>query len=225
MALFAIGDLHLGFAVDKPMDRFGPQWVDHPARIARAWRERVGPDDCVLVCGDTSWATRLDEVGPDLAYLAALPGRKILIRGNHDFWWATLARLRRVLPAGLEALHNTSVAVEGRWVCGARGWLLPVPESAPADVAIYERELGRLRLSLASAPAGPRLAMLHYPPWMPGIDAAAVVDLLVEFGVEQCVYGHLHAMPPGSYPEGVHRGIEFHCVSADLVDFAPKRIA
>jgi predicted phosphohydrolase len=154
-----------------------------------------------------------------------LPGRKILIRGNHDFWWSTLGRLRRSLPPGLEPLHNTSLRAEAWWVCGARGWSLPSDGADPADVAIFTRELGRLRLSLSCAPSGPRLAMLHYPPWMPGIAITSVVDLLIEFGVELCVYGHLHAMAPGTYPEGPHRGIEFHCVSADLVDFAPLRIA
>jgi predicted phosphohydrolase len=208
------------------MDRFGPQWVGHAERIAGAWRERVTAGDTVLVCGDTSWAMRLDEAAPDLAYLAELPGRKILVRGNHDFWWGTLSRLRRVLPAGIEALQNDSVRVEGWWVSGARGWSLPVPGAVPADLAIYARELGRLRLSLERAGAGGRrLAMLHYPPWMPGLESTAVVDLLREFGVSLCVYGHLHALPPGSYPEGVHAGIEFHCVSADLVEFAPRRIA
>jgi predicted phosphohydrolase len=225
MAIFAIGDLHLGFAVDKPMDRFGPHWIGHAERIARAWRERVGASDTVLVCGDTSWAMRLDEALPDLAYLGALPGRKILLRGNHDYWWGSLARLRAALPPGIDPLQNDSHRADDWWICGARGWSLPGPGSDPADELIYARELGRLRLSLESAgPDGPRLAMLHYPPWMPGVDARAVVDLLREFGVQVCVYGHLHAMAPGTYPEGLHDGIRYHCVSADLVDFAPRHI-
>lgn len=225
MALFAISDLHLAFAVDKPMDRFGPQWVDHAERVARAWRERVGDSDTVLVCGDTSWAMRLDEARPDLDYLGGLPGRKILLRGNHDYWWGSLARLKRALPPGIEPLQNSSLEAEGWAICGSRGWLLPTPESRPEDLAIYRREIGRLRLSLASAPPGlPRLAMLHYPPWMPGQESTDVVALLREFGVRQCVYGHLHALEPGAYPEGTHQGIRYHCVSVDLVDFAPRRL-
>jgi uncharacterized protein len=226
MALFAIADLHLSFAIDKPMDRFGPQWVGHADTIAAAWRARVGAEDTVLVCGDTSWAMRWQDAAPDLEWLAALPGRKLLLRGNHDYWWGSLAKLQRVLPPGIEPLQNSSLRAEGWQVCGSRGWTLPGPESTPEDRAIYARELGRLRLSLASARGSePRLAMLHYPPWMPGQEATEVVDLLHEFGVRTCVYGHLHAMPPGSYPEGVHGGIHFHCVSVDLAGFAPKRIS
>lgn len=207
------------------MDRFGPQWVGHADTIAAAWRARVDAGDTVLVCGDTSWAMRLEGAIPDLEWLAALPGRKILLRGNHDYWWGSLAKLRRVLPAGLEALQNSSVRAEGWQVCGSRGWTLPTPESTPDDRAVYERELGRLRLSLQSASGPqPRLAMLHYPPWMPGQESTAVVDLLHEFGVQVCVYGHLHALPAGAYPDGERGGIRFRCVSADLAGFAPQRI-
>src|SRR5262249_30194446 len=145
MAVFAIGDLHLSFAVHKPMDRFGPQWAGHPDKIARAWRERVGPEDAVLVCGDTSGALRLPETGPDLEYVGALPGRKILVRGNHDHWWHSRAQVERALPAGIALLHNDAHRVEDWWVCGTRGWDLPGPETEPADRRVYEREVGRLR--------------------------------------------------------------------------------
>jgi predicted phosphohydrolase len=225
MAVFAIADLHLAFSVDKPMDRFGPQWVGHPEKIARAWRAAVGPQDTVLVAGDTSWAMRLDEARADLQYLADLPGRKLLLRGNHDYWWGSLAKVRAALPSGIEVLQHDAHQVEDCWVAGARGWLLPDPQRTASDRAIYERELGRLRLSLeATGPNGRRLAMLHYPPWLPGIESTAVRDLLQEFGVEICVYGHLHAMAKGTYPDGVYDGMQVHCVSADLVDFAPRRI-
>jgi predicted phosphohydrolase len=225
MTVFAISDLHLAHTVDKPMDRFGPQWVGHPERIARQWRERVRDDDTVLVCGDTSWAMRLEDAAADLAYVAALPGRKILLRGNHDYWWGSLARVRKALPAGIELLQNNALEAAGWSVAGARGWLLPTPDLTPSDRAIYDREVGRLRLSLAAAPLGrPKLAMLHYPPWMPDVESTPVMDVLLEFGVEVCVFGHLHAMPPGTYPDGMHRGIRFHCVSVDLVDFAPQPI-
>ena len=224
MSIFAISDLHLGFAVDKPMDRFGPEWADHPRKIAAAWRERVRPNDTVLVCGDTSWAMRAEEARPDLAYLGDLPGRKVLLRGNHDYWWGSLRRLRAALPAGIVPLQNDCVAVEGWQVCGSRGWLLPGPETDASDRTIFERELGRLRLSLQAAQAGPRLAMLHYPPYAVEVGRSPVLDLLREFEVRLCVYGHLHAMAPGTYPEGEHAGIEFHCVSVDLVGFAPRCI-
>jgi predicted phosphohydrolase len=226
MSIFAIADLHLSFAVHKPMDRFGPHWIDHPVQVARAWRERVAPADTVLVCGDTSWAMRLDEAAPDLAWLDDLPGRKVLLRGNHDYWWGSLAKVRRALPPSLRALQNDSLEVEGWQVVGSRGWLLPGPDASTEDQAIYARELGRLRLSLDSARGpGPRLAMLHYPPYGVETGSSPVLDLLREYDVKLCVYGHLHAVLPGTYPAGTERGIEFHCVSVDLVGFAPKRIA
>src|SRR5262249_47822628 len=113
MAVFAISDLHLGFAVDKPMDRFGPQWAGHPEKIERAWRERVAEGDTVLVCGDTSWALKLDDAAPDLAFVGRLPGRKLLIRGNHDYWWGSLAKVRRSLPPGVDLLQNDARQIEG----------------------------------------------------------------------------------------------------------------
>ncbi len=226
MAIFALSDLHLGFAVDKPMDRFGPAWVRHADKVARHWRACVGDLDTVLVCGDTSWAMRLDAAKLDLEWLAELPGRKILLRGNHDYWWSSLRKLRAALPAGIEPLHNDCIVVEGWQVCGSRGWNLPSAQGAPEDAAIFARELGRLRLSLEAARgAGPKLAMLHYPPYAVEVGESPVLDLLVEFGVRIFVYGHLHAMAPGTYPEGMHAGIEFHCVSVDLVDFTPRRLA
>jgi len=225
MAVFAISDLHLGFAVDKPMDRFGPQWVGHPEKIEREWRERVGAGDTVLVCGDTSWALKLEDAAPDLAYVGRLPGRKILIRGNHDYWWGSLAKTRRAVPPGVDLLQNDAREIEGWCVVGSRGWVLPGDEATPEDRAIYAREVGRLRLSLGAAKASmPRLAMLHYPPWMPGFELTPVLELLRAFDVQIVVYGHLHAMAPGTYPDGDVDGIRYHCVSADLVDFAPRQI-
>lgn len=225
MPVFAIADLHLSFTVNKPMDRFGPQWTGHPEKIARAWRERVTPQDTVLVCGDTSWAMRLDEAAADLAYLGDLPGRKILLRGNHDYWWGSAAKVRRALPAGIELLQNGCAEAEGWAVCGSRGWGIPAGDTPATDRAIYDREVGRLRLSLEQAPPGrPRLAMLHYPPWMPGFEATAVRELLQEAAVQIVVYGHLHALEPGTYPDGEFDGIRYHCVSADLAGFAPRRI-
>lgn len=226
MSIFAISDLHLGSLVDKPMDRFGPEWRDHAAKIAHNWRGCVGQEDTVLVCGDTSWAMRLEEARPDLDYLAALPGRKVLLRGNHDYWWSSLKKLRALLAPDIVPLQNDSLEVEGWRICGSRGWLLPGPETDEDDTRIFERELGRLRLSLESARGrAPRIAMLHFPPYDVGTGNSAVLDLLLEFSVQWCVYGHLHAMPPGSYPHGQYRGIEFRCVSVDLVDFTPLRIA
>jgi predicted phosphohydrolase len=226
MSIYAISDLHLAFDVDKPMDRFGPQWVNHPEKIAMRWGATVGPEDTVLVCGDTSWAMRLPEAARDLSYVHELPGHKLLLRGNHDYWWSSLAKVTRALPASITPMQGECLQVEGWQVAGSRGWELPGPESTPQDERIFQRELQRLRQSLESITAsGPRLAMLHYPPYDIESGTSEVLDLLVEFDVKLCVYGHLHAVEPGSYPEGSWRGIEFRCVSVDLVDFTPQLLA
>ena len=223
MSIYAISDLHLAFDVDKPMDRFGPQWENHPQKIATRWHDTVGIDDTVLVCGDTSWAMRIPEALRDLDYVHQLPGHKILLRGNHDYWWSTLSKVKRALPASLTPLQNGSLQVGDWQVAGSRGWLLPSEETTDEDERIFDREIERLRRSLQSIRAeGPRLAMLHYPPFALEEGTSAVVELLNEFAVEICVYGHLHAMEPGTYPEGPMGGIEYRCVSVDLVDFTPQ---
>jgi len=226
MSIYAISDLHLAFDVDKPMDRFGPQWVNHPEKIASRWRATVGPDDTVLVCGDTSWAMRLTEAARDLAYVDELPGHKLLLRGNHDYWWSTLAKVTHALPASMSALQGGHRQVEAWQVAGSRGWELPGTETTAQDERIFQRELQRLRQSLQSIVApGPRLAMLHYPPFAIEQGSSEVLDLLLEFDVKLCVYGHLHAVEPGSYPQGHWRGIDFRCVSVDLVDFTPQLLS
>ena len=223
MSIYAISDLHLAFDVDKPMDRFGSQWDNHPQKIARHWCDTVGVEDTVLVCGDTSWAMRIPEAVRDLDYVHQLPGRKVLLRGNHDYWWSSLAKVKRALPESITPLHNNSLQV-GTWqVAGSRGWMLPGAETTAEDERIFHRELERLRLSLNSITGpGPRLAMLHYPPFALEMGASPVVEQRHEFAVEICVYGHLHAVEPGTYPEGRIDGIEYRCVSVDLVDFTPQ---
>jgi predicted phosphohydrolase len=225
MSIFAISDLHLSLSANKPMDRFGDAWIDHPSKIAERWSRSVRQTDTVLVCGDTSWAVRLEDARPDLQFVAQLPGHKILLRGNHDYWWSSLKQVRGVLSDDTRLLQNDCIEVEGWRICGSRGWSLPTPESSPDDLRIFERELARLRMSLDAARGrGPLLAMLHYPPYVVESGTSPVVQLLEEYGVRRCVYGHLHAMEPGTYPQGEHRGIEYHCVSVDLVDFTPRLV-
>src|SRR5262245_11887015 len=201
--LFALADLHLSLSGAKPMDVFGEIWRDHPARMAEAWDRTVDPSDAVLLPGDLSWAGNLAEAEPDLAWIAARPGRKVLLRGNHDSWWSSRAKVERALPVGCVALQNDAVALDGCVVVGARGWTLPDdPFATDDDRRIFERELTRLRLSIADADARldrglPRVAMLHYPPWIEGREPSAVVGLLRDAGVSTCVYGHLHGADHG----------------------------
>lgn len=228
--LFALADLHLSLAGHKPMDLFGEVWRDHPQRMAVAWDARVGPEDVVLLPGDLSWARNPVEAAPDLAWLAARPGRKLLLRGNHDSWWTSLSRLSRILPPDCVPLQNNAVRVDGRIVLGARGWISPDdPAATPNDIAVYRRELERLRLAIHHADNTfgrelPRVAMTHFPPQILGQELTPVVRLLQQAGVSVCVYGHLHGADHALAIRGLHEGIRFYFVAADAVDFAPQEI-
>ncbi|MFO7950425.1 MAG: metallophosphoesterase [Candidatus Fermentibacteraceae bacterium] len=233
MVVWALGDLHLPGGSEKPMDVFGPHWRDHPRRIAESWRALVSPDDWVLVPGDISWAMRLGEAGADLEWLARLPGRKILLRGNHDYWWGSVSKVRDALPGGTMALQNDAFDLGGPVVAGTRGWRLPGSEDwdPDSDPRYVERELGRLRLSLdaaaemgAGGPGRPLLAMTHYPPIQSG-GSTVFSDLLAERGVSVCVYGHLHAA--GDWPPDLDAevdGVRYLLASADYAGFSPRRI-
>lgn len=213
------------------MDVFGDAWRSHAARMAEAWDASVGSDDVVLLPGDLSWATRLDEARADLEWIGRRPGQKVLLRGNHDSWWQSLARVRAALPAGCHALQNDALELDGVVIVGTRGWTAPDdPVAVPADAPIFHREVERLKLSIADADARldrtlPRVAMLHYPPWIVGREPTAMVPLLEAAGVRACVYGHLHGENHALGLEGLHRGIRFHLVAADAVGFAPRRVA
>lgn len=232
--LFALADTHLSFGHPKPMDIFGELWRDHADRIATNWDRAVGPDDVVLVAGDISWAPSLAAAAPDLAFLAARPGRqKILLRGNHDSWWGSAAKLRAALPPGLIALQNDALRLpEGIVVCGARGWNLPsLPFfDAVSDPPIYRREIQRLDLSLRAAAALRRpgdllAAMLHYPPLGPGEATSEVLERLLAAKVDTAVYGHLHGEDHAWAPRGVFGGLALHFVAVDHTGFAPVPIA
>ena len=229
--LYALGDLHLSTSGAKPMDVFGGVWAHHAERIAASWDATVSADDVVLLAGDLSWARDLDEARGDLAWIGGRPGRKVLLRGNHDSWWASLARVRAALPPGCVALQNDAVDL-GPWVVvGARGWTDPAdPMALATDAEVFRRELERLRLSIADADrrfgrSRPRIAMLHYPPWIRGREPSAVVTLLEDGGVGECVYGHLHGADHVLAVTGLQAGIRYHLVAADAVGFAPVRIA
>ena len=225
--LFAIADLHLSTAGAKPMDVFGAHWKDHPERIAAAWDAQVAPGDAVLLPGDLSWARALDEATSDLAWIGARRGVKYLLRGNHDGWWSTIAKVRQALPRGCHALQNDAFDLGGVVLVGARGWITPDdPMARPGDTTIFLRELARLRLSLLDADrrfgrASKRVAMLHYPPWIEGRAASEVVAVLREGGVRTCVYGHLHGVDHALGVQGERDGIRFHLVAADAIGFAP----
>ncbi len=228
MKIFAIGDLHLPGNSEKPMDVFGEKWDRHFERICDAWQAQVERADIVLIPGDISWALRLEDAGGDLASLARLNGYKALLRGNHDYWWSSLAKVRSLLGEGMYAVQNDSFTLGGVAFAGSRGWTVPGSAGyrSAEDEKIYERELTRLELSLASAEKGvPLMGMLHYPPFNERRQPSAFCELFERFSAREVVYGHLHGKACKNAFEGAHNGVKYTLCSADHIGFAPKFIA
>lgn len=209
------------------MDIFGPHWLNHFERIREDWIARVSEGDVVLLPGDLSWAMHLEEALDDLAQIGALPGQKILLRGNHDYWWNSIGRVRRALPEGCFAIQNDSLLLNGLLFAGSRGWQIPAaPEEDGEDARIYRRERQRLEMSLASARArsetAPLIAMMHYPPRTEAAEGFA--DILKRYGIETVVYGHLHGAGLAGALRGEVDGIFYHQVSCDGLGFRLARI-
>jgi len=248
MRVFALSDPHLSFGTSgKTMDRFGPQWVDHPTRMAEAWDRLVADDDLVLVPGDISWARTAEQVAPDLAWLADRPGTKLMGKGNHDSWWKKKPKLEPLLPPGVLALDGDVVQVGPLAIAGTRLWDTPQvayhdhivwqgepisaelgPDQAAAAEKVFRREMGKLERSLEALPqaAGSRLAMVHYPPVSPGLAANEMTALFERARVSHVVFGHLHALDPARADEigGEARGVTYHCAACDFIDFSPLLI-
>jgi len=226
MHIYAIADLHLSLTSEKPMDVFGETWRGHAEKLERNWRERVQDDDLVLIPGDISWAMQLSAALPDLSFIGDLPGKKILLKGNHDYWWSAIGRVRSQLPAGMRAIQNDSIVESGIGICGTRGWLCPGSNNFDADdQKIYLRELDRLTLSLNSLPeVSTKIAMLHFPPFADKDKGSGFTERLEAAGVQIAIYGHLHGDAHRNAFEGERNGIVYHCVAADKLDFAPKLI-
>ena len=230
MAIYAIGDLHLPGNHDKPMNVFGIQWDNHFETIQNNWRECVREDDVVLIPGDISWAMRLEDAVSDLESIAELPGEKILIRGNHDYWWSSIGKVREVLPSRMHALQNDAIAIGDTVFCGTRGWTFPT-EFSPLEaqeLKIFNREVARLEMSLNDAvkKAGdkPVIALMHFPPLLVDGLETAFSQTLENAGVADVVYGHLHGIGIKNGFSGTRRGVRYHLVSCDSIEFAPVRI-
>lgn len=225
MKIFAIGDLHLSYGVDKPMSLFGPQWEMHDEKIKKAWEENVAAEDIVLIPGDLSWGIRLSEAEKDLAWLENLPGYKICIRGNHDYWWDRPGKLNSHYRS-LYFLQNKGYLLDKRAICGTRGWLSPGTEHfTEEDQRLYLRELERLKLSLEDGlkqGAEEIWVMLHYPPTASGMTESPLTALLEAYPVTRVVYGHLHDESSWENAlQGKYNGITYELVSADYLDFKP----
>ena len=230
MRLFSIGDLHLSGGDDKPMDVFGSQWDRHFLRISEAWRRTVADGDTVLIPGDISWAMLLEQAIPDLRAIGELPGNVILCKGNHDYWWGSLTRVRSVLPERMTALQHDAVELDSCVVCGTRGWMIPTRETPleKADEKIYQREAQRLRLAVDAAKRlnreKPMVVMMHYPPLTVADRDNEFVRILEEGGARQVVYGHLHGDGIRAGFNGEYHGIRYRLVSCDSIGFAPALI-
>lgn len=231
MSVFAIADLHLPGQNDKPMSVFGAHWENHFESIQQSWRKRVGEEDIVLIPGDISWAMQLAHAREDLEAIGALPGKKILLRGNHDYWWSSISKVRSALPQSMYALQNDALLLDGQVFCGSRGWTFPTASSplGEEDRKIHERELLRLEMSLSAAAAlgegSPLTVLMHFPPLLADGAETAFTRLLDQSGAQKVVYGHLHGAGIKNGFVGTRNGIEYFLVSCDALQFSPIRIS
>ena len=225
MSLFVIGDLHLSLGEDKPMDVFSG-WNDYVQRLENNWRRLITDDDTVVIAGDISWAMKLEETLTDFRFIHSLPGKKLLLKGNHDYWWATKKKMDEFISVNhldsLSILFNNAFRVGEYAVCGTRGWFLE--NEAPEDIKVLNREVGRLKMSLEQAKkhGGEPVVFLHYPPYYRGLECSEMMDVLLEYGVKKCYYGHIHGKKNFRLAfEGEYRGINFRLISGDKVEFVP----
>lgn len=224
MALYAIGDLHLSLGVPKPMDVFGGAWEGYMDKL-RDGLNCIGPDDTTVLLGDLSWALSLEEAAPDFAFINDIPGRKIILKGNHDYWWSTVSKFEKFCKensfSDMLILNNIHFVYDGWAICGTRGWFFEEERSGQHDEKVFKRELLRLEASLKSAGDLPKLVFLHYPPRYKGYVCQPILDLLNQYNVRCCYYGHLHSASHALATEGLWDGVEFRLVSADRLNFKP----
>ncbi|MDO4314676.1 MAG: metallophosphoesterase [Oscillospiraceae bacterium] len=226
MALYAIGDLHLSLTANKSMEVFGPAWENYHARIEEALGV-LTDDDTLVLAGDTSWGIDLNEAEADFKFLDRFPGRKLLVKGNHDYWWVTAAKLHRFFEEKgirtLDILHNSCAAYGEYAVCGTRGWFLE-EDQKPHNAKVLNREVLRLETSLQAAQGRPILCFLHYPPLYQGYECPEILAVLEKYRVGTCCYGHLHGPAIRRRLEGRRGETEFSLISADYLGFVPKKI-
>ncbi len=224
MALYAIGDLHLSLTADKSMEVFGPAWENYTARIAESLGALTA-EDVLILAGDTSWGMSLEEAEADFLFLDRFPCKKYLVKGNHDYWWTTAAKLHRFFDEkgihSLDILHNNSVPYGEYAVCGTRGWFL---EEDAHNVKVLNREVGRLEASLKAAGDRQVCCFLHYPPLYQGYECPEILSLLEKYHVKQCCYGHLHGPAIRRRLEGIRGETAFSLISADYLGFVPTKI-
>jgi len=224
MALYAIGDLHLCLGAEKPMDIFGGAWVGYIEKL-RQGLSVIRPEDTTVLLGDLSWALELSQAKPDFAWINEIPGRKIILKGNHDYWWSTAAKFYKFCDengfSDQWILNNNHYVYEDYAICGTRGWFFEEERSGEHDEKVFRRELMRLEASLKSAGELHKLVFLHYPPRYKGYECKEILGLLEKYEVRRCFFGHLHGASHGLAMEGLWDGVDFRLVSADKLQFKP----
>lgn len=227
MSLYAIADTHLSFSCDKKMDVFRG-WSDYTQRLSDNWRSLVSDDDTVVIAGDISWAMKLSELYEDFSFINNLPGQKIIIKGNHDYWWQTKKKLDEYIAQNdfstIKILFNNSYEVGDYAVCGSRGWFFDDEEEF--DKKVILREAGRLKMSIDSARSGGKepIVFLHYPPIAGGQQCDEILEVLKNENIKRCFFGHLHGYSVHGFEKFTHDGITFDLISADFLNFCPKLI-
>lgn len=227
MALYAIGDLHLCLGAPKPMDIFGGAWVGYMDKL-RQGMSVIGPEDTTVLLGDLSWALDLENARADFAWINEIPGRKIILKGNHDYWWTTAAKFYKFCAengfSNMEILHNNCHFYGDVALCGTRGWFYEEDRCGEHDEKVFRRELMRLETSLKAAGDREKLCFLHYPPRYRGYECPEILALLRQYGVRTCCYGHLHGDSHKLAVTGWQDGTEFLLVASDYVNFKPVKL-
>ena len=227
MALYAIGDLHLCLGADKPMDIFGGAWVGYMDKL-RQGLHMIQPEDTTVLLGDLSWALDLNDAKADFDFINQIPGRKIILKGNHDYWWSTVAKFNKFCQENGYTdqfiLNNNHYEYNGYAICGTRGWFFEEERSGTHDEKVFKRELLRLEASLKSAGDLPKIVFLHYPPKYKGYECPEILELLKHYDVRRCFYGHLHGASHALAMEGIWDGVDFRLVAADKIGFQPVMV-
>jgi predicted phosphohydrolase len=227
MALYAIGDLHLCLGAEKPMDIFGGAWVGYMDKLREGFSQ-ITPADTTVLLGDLSWALSLDGAKADFAFINDIPGKKVILKGNHDYWWSTAKKFGEFCQANgfsdMQILNNNHFAYENIAICGTRGWFYEENRSGKEDEKVFLRELIRLETSLKSAGEKEKIVFLHYPPLYKGYRCNEIMDLLHKYAVRRCYYGHLHGASHGLAMEGLWEDIDFRLVAADRIHFCPVKV-
>lgn len=226
MALYVLGDPHLSFRSQKPMDIFGGAWNGYVDKL-REGLSILREEDTTVLAGDISWGMSLEESTEDFAFLDAFPGRKLIVKGNHDYWWTTANKTYRFWEEHgfktLNLLHNNCYEYGGYALCGTRGWFLDEDKNGH-NQKVFNRELLRLETSLKAAGEKPKLVFLHYPPLYQGYSCPEILNLLEQYQVRACYYGHLHGGSHRLALEGMHGSVDYHLVAGDYLGFHPLKI-